>query len=187
MQSGDRSTAFLGSLREAELIPRIFSFFSGERPVTPSPRHSCHSLPLSIQSFPPPLERSPEPAEMKVRSIPFSFWSNRGLQECSCKAVGPQTCIWQNRNLGLPSGAKTALPVFLRRKTALPVFLRCKTAPRQKRQKRQVHLYFDFFSFFPERGPSPRHPVTLVTSYIFLECTVPKARPVLECKDRGSR
>ena len=36
---------------------------------------------------------------MKVRSIPFSFWSNRGLQECSCKAVGPQTCIWQNRNL----------------------------------------------------------------------------------------
>ena len=42
--------------------------------------------------------RRPEPAGMKVRSIPFSFWSNRGLQECSSEAAAPQICIMQNRN-----------------------------------------------------------------------------------------
>ena len=45
-----------------------------------------------------PPERRPEPAGMKVRSIPFSFWSNRGLQECSSEAAAPQICIMQNRN-----------------------------------------------------------------------------------------
>ena len=33
-----------------------------------------------------------------MRSIPFSFWSNRGLQECSSEAAAPQICIMQNRN-----------------------------------------------------------------------------------------
>ena len=36
---------------------------------------------------------------MKVRSIPFLKIDNRGLQECSPEAVGPQSCIMQNRNL----------------------------------------------------------------------------------------
>ena len=51
---------------------------------------TCIQDSLSTQGFPGPTERSPQPAGMKVRSIPSSFWSHRTLQECSSKASGPR-------------------------------------------------------------------------------------------------